>query len=160
MWTKYIMSVHLLRHCESIFNRYNIDDIDCGLTEFGKEQAAKICGEYDIVVCSPLKRCLETLQYSSIKTKKPIISAQVREYKKDKCDFLDGEEIVFETDADVKKRVEKVRKMIMDLKKQFKRILIVTHADFIWHLTARKDKETGEMFGQRADNGDIIEMSI
>ncbi len=59
--------VTLLRHAESEFNTgQNTDELDVGITERGKKQAAGITGHYDLVVCSTLRRTKQTLDHSQV----------------------------------------------------------------------------------------------
>ncbi len=157
------MSVNLLRHCESVFNKYGRDDINCELTEFGKDQASKLEGSYDLIIVSPLKRCRQTLLYSKINGGKVMFCDLVREYKVDMCDFLEGECVIFETEKDLLERVDKFKIMLKQLSADYKKILVVTHGDFIWYMTARRgvdSMDSEEKYGQGADNGEIIEYSF
>ncbi len=64
--------VTLLRHAESMANVANtmgkepINMYDAPLSDEGKQQASRVTGHYDVVLCSPMRRTRETLQNSSI----------------------------------------------------------------------------------------------
>ena len=81
------MKISYLRHCESSFNVNPVnDDIDCSLTDWGIEQAKTIVNEmddksFDLIVCSPLKRCRETLFYSQIRSNQVEINELFREIR-------------------------------------------------------------------------------
>lgn len=149
--------ITILRHCESI---YNIDpeskEIDCGLTEVGIRKAFDIVGSYDLVICSPMLRCLQTLAYSQIEYKKIIMSDACREYKQKYCDFLEDESIIVETEEELLLRVAEFKKYIKSLKNL--KILVISHADFLFWLTSYK--VNGEVFGKWLDNGEKIEVNI
>ena len=147
------MKIYLLWHAQSTFNKYKTDDIDCDLTEEGIKQAKKLEGYFDHVICSPLKRTMKTLNLSNIKYKSHEINDICREYKIDKCDFMEGEDIVFETKKELEDRIEKFRSYLLSLKK--KSILVVTHSDFIFNFT--KKIVDGEEFGVDAENAELIE---
>ncbi len=75
------MKVTFLRHAESIFNANLTSDKDCELTEKGNQQAHNTQGEYDIVICSILKRACETLEKSQIRYGRVIFTDLCREKK-------------------------------------------------------------------------------
>src|SRR6056297_4210217 len=52
------------RHGESEFN-IGIHGIDSPLTVKGIGQAKLLKGEFDLIICSPLKRCRQTLEFSN-----------------------------------------------------------------------------------------------
>ena len=58
---------------------------------------------FDLVICSPLKRTIQTLEYSNIKYKKIIYNKLFREFKTDICDFFEDEEIIYENEEDINK---------------------------------------------------------
>lgn len=53
--------------------------IDSPLSKVGVAQAKLITGEYNLVICSPLRRTLETLHYSNISYDELIINDNIRE---------------------------------------------------------------------------------
>jgi broad specificity phosphatase PhoE len=55
-----------LRHCQSVFNATGLQVPDIELSEAGKQHASTITGQFDIVICSPLKRARQTLELSRI----------------------------------------------------------------------------------------------
>jgi broad specificity phosphatase PhoE len=159
--------ISIVRHMESEFNKTNIDNINCGITEKGKDDAKKLSGHYDLVLVSPLKRCQETLQYSNITYDQKIIVDLLREYKVNRCDFLENEEIIFEIEKEIIMRINEFKTLLrgifegivegIKIKGNYKdiKILVISHGDFIWYLTS--EIEAGERFGQWLENGEMID---
>lgn len=149
------MKVTFLRHCRSIFNELNTSEKDCDLSEFGKSQAAELKGEWDIIVCSVMKRTRQTLKLSQLKGDRVFYTDLCREVKRDICDFLEDEnEKEKETDQQLTERVENFKRWMrfMFYKKgenpwtREPRILVITHADFVFELNGRtKYLENAEM---------------
>lgn len=142
-----------MRHAESLFNINLSNDRDVGLSDYGINQASNITGYYDIVICSPLKRCIETLKYSNIKYDKLIIEPIVREVIKDNCDLMINENEPYENENNVIKRIELFKQKLQLYKEQL--ILVLCHSDFIWYLTSYDIN--GERFGKYIDNAEVIE---
>lgn len=130
------MKVTFLRHAQSLYNQNNTSDKDCDLSDYGIEQAqAKdVSGNYDIVICSVMKRAQRTLQLSAIKYNSLIITELCREYKSTIGDFLHGEEYTLELIETFGKRINEFK----DFLKQFegKNILVVCHGDFMYCLNS------------------------
>ncbi len=147
------MKVTFLRHCRSIYNEKNDSDKDCDLAEYGKAQAAALTGEYDIVVCSIMKRARETLRLSQIKANKIVYSDLCREHKQTICDFLPDEDLADKESEEA--MVRRIRTFKAWMKKQWgasnKRILVVTHADFVYFLNN---------FTKYLDNGERMEIDL
>jgi broad specificity phosphatase PhoE len=136
--------VYFIRHGESTFNAYKSEEIDCGLTELGKKQCQNL-GErlrdirFELVIVSPLARALQTFEISKITYDRKEVNPLCREYKVENCDFLAGEEIVFEKEDDVKRRCLEFRSYIETL--ELNKIAVVCHADFIYYFTCRNNNE-------------------
>lgn len=147
------MKVTFLRHCRSIFNERNNSEKDCDLSEFGKEQAAALTGEYDVIICSVMKRTRETLARSQLKASEIHFTELCREHKQQICDFLEKENIEQkESEEDL---VRRIRAFKVWLKKRWgtsgKRILVVTHADFVYFLNG---------YTRYLDNAERMEIEI
>lgn len=126
------MKVAFLRHAISIFNELKTSEKDCELSEAGKKQAQTLEGNYDLVICSIMRRTKQTLAFSNIKYKELIYSATCREFRCDICDFLPHEdEKNLETRNDLDLRVKTFRELLNKYGSQGKRILVVSHGDFI-----------------------------
>jgi len=146
--------IHYIRHCESV---YNVDQhsqqLDCDLSSKGLEHAKTICNEfhYDLVLCSPMKRTLDTILNSQLKYNKLIQVENLRERKGAICDFKIGEEIVEESVSELLLRTESIKEMLRNINN--KKILIVGHADFFFYFTSKVIKD--EYFGTWLKNGEI-----
>jgi broad specificity phosphatase PhoE len=161
--------VLFLRHCESIFNATGVDEVglffyltvDCDLSEFGIQQAKQLSlgVVFDVIFCSPLKRCLSTLKYSSIQYKECKVENIFREYKLNHCDFLENEDFsILETESELQERVDKIKEYLKELNAKENSILIISHSDLIWNIT--KEKKEEEYFGKWLKNGEIINISM
>lgn len=158
------MPVYLLRHTESEFNVDPTSSVrDCGLTMTGRIAAGTLIqwpASVDVIVCSPLRRCRETLAEAPI----PVLSGsswlwfweELREVRRDPCDYLEGEEMVPESEEAVLERVRVVREWLALQPKQTS-VLLVGHADFFWYLTSWIAAE-GERFGVWLENGQLVQM--
>ncbi len=134
------MKVTFLRHAQSIFNANLTSDKDCDLTEKGKEQAAELEGEYDIVICSIMKRTCQTLERSKIQYGRVIFTDLCREKKVDICDFLEYEdETIKETEEELERRIERFTYFLKSQVSKYQSLLIVSHGDFI-HQFGKKSK--------------------
>lgn len=134
------MKVYFLRHAESIFNRYLVSEKDCDLTETGKEQASQVQGEYDVVICSTMKRACQTLENSKLKYGKVIFTDLCREKRVDICDFLPYEdEANKESDEDLEKRINTFIYFVKSQVSSYQNVLIVSHGDFI-HTLGKKSQ--------------------
>ncbi|CAF1012229.1 unnamed protein product [Adineta steineri] len=164
------MEVYLLRHAESEYNvdPVNNDFIDCSITSNGQQQAATLNvsqHSFDLILCSPLRRCRQTVDYSSLlepsSNTKFEICYLLREQIKAKCDLLEGEQtdiLIEESDESVEKRINELNEYLETLKStnfpNYKKILLVSHADFLWNLTSHKIEN--EKFGTWLNNCELI----
>lgn len=146
-----------MRHATSIYNQTKADIIDCELSQDGIKQASQLTGHYDLVITSPLKRSIQTLEYSQITYNERKVLDLIREYKTDKCDFLEGELIIKESEEDLKKRLDIFKDFVDYIIIKYNTILIISHADFIWYFTSKE--VDGERFGKWLDNCEYIEIN-
>lgn len=146
-----MQKIELLRHAQSLFNRYGIDERDCGITNQGREQASKIEGYWDLVICSPMRRCRETLEASQIKYGELKIEEMCRERRDSQCDFFYKEEVPKESVEELLERCSQFKNLLRELRKKYNTILVVSHSGFIWHLTSFLN-ENGHRIGWRLDN--------
>ena len=128
-------SIYFMRHAESLFNRYGSQEKDCAITSEGQQQASQVNGHYDLVVCSPMLRCRQTLSSSKITYDKIIYDVDCREHMTSNCDFLDHEEIKNESKNDLYTRINKLREKLLEYSKNYKKILVLSHYVFINHYT-------------------------
>ena len=132
------MEVSFLRHAQSIFNRDLTSEKDCSLTDLGIEQASKIKGTYDVIICSIMKRTKETLQYSQLNSKKLLFTDLCREIRRDICDFLEEEdETKQESEEEALKRIQKFKEFVREKTEKEDKLLVICHGDFI-HLLGKK----------------------
>ena len=164
------MEVYLLRHAESEYNAdpANNDSIDCSLTRKGEQQATalKLANHsFDLILCSPLRRCRQTVDYGAAPQGSPQTNVEIcvhlREQIKAKCDLLqdEGTDIVEEeTEESVRKRIQKLNDYLHSLRSTkfptCKKILLVSHADFLWNLTSHEVGD--ERYGTWLANGELI----
>ena len=148
------MKVIFLRHAQTNFNIGKSNCKDESVNEYGKVTCRKLTGHYSTIISSSMKRCLETLEYSQISYDKLIISDLCREHKTDLCDFKQDEPYVIESESELLERVVKFR----DYVKLIKPDLIISHADFIWHISSYNIK--GERFGKWVENAEFVEFEV
>lgn len=133
------MRIHVLRHAESVFNKYLRSEKNCDLTEEGRLQAKALEGYWDIVICSPLKRTRQTLGLSQIKYGELIETYLCREKRADICDFLEDEdETKKESDGELEERIQRFITFVKSKVSIHNSILIVAHGDFIHALGKRQ----------------------
>ena len=126
------MKVHFLRHAESIFNAVGTSEKDCDLSDKGKAQASEIQGDYDIVICSTMKRACSTLDHSRINYGRLIFTDLCREKKVDICDFLPHEdETVLETEKQLEQRIQSFLYFLKSQISPYNSVLVISHRDFI-----------------------------
>ncbi len=150
-----------LRHAESEFNRDpTIKTFDCGLSMAGKAQASLLGGDYDLVICSPLARAKRTLQLSKIVSPRVEFLDLAREVRTDPCDFLSGEVLRLETQDELTARVKKLRAVLETKIECHKRVLLLSHADLIWELTAEAFPSQEDPCGRKSDNPELIKNEL
>jgi broad specificity phosphatase PhoE len=129
------MKVTCLRHATSIFNETGVSDKDCGLSESGKAQARKLSGQYNVIICSMMKRCRETMYESAIFGDNVFNNWNCREWKKDICDFVgDEDESVAETEEELTARVNVFKEYVLNFANRGS-VLIISHGDFLQRFT-------------------------
>lgn len=125
------MSVTFIRHAQSTWNAYGDRSRNVGLSEHGIKQANNLDGEYDLVILSNLRRTKETLENSNIKYKTLYITPLCREILSGtEGDYLEDEEIYFESDYQIQNRIYNLYSYLLDCKKQHKNICVITHYCF------------------------------
>lgn len=149
--------IYLVRHGQSMAN-INIDDggYDSPLTLEGRNQARKIRLNVDLIICSPLRRTLETLYYSEIYGIKTVIEYDFRERQCEQADLLlikysnkDNSAILFEelhneSETQYNERIYNAAKKLYDMSLEYKRIAVICHGCVIQSLT-----------GLRLNNADV-----
>ena len=125
--------IYLIRHGESMWNRFQVMEYDVCLTENGHQQARNVMLNVDLVVCSPMKRAFETLMSSKISYKKVIYNQRAREEQNGLIsNYLSGENLYHE---DFDKRMDMFKEELKLLSREYKTIAVVTHHGVIHKLT-------------------------
>jgi broad specificity phosphatase PhoE len=137
------MLLYLIRHAESTFNRFASQEKDCPLTPEGIRQCHYLSGAFtpiyvDAVVLSPLLRAQQTYRFTTSLHRHTscVTSLLCREQVTDTCDVMEGEAFVEESDTVC---AERTRQFVQWLSQTFAPtscIAVITHADFIHHLTS------------------------
>lgn len=157
------MDIYFLRHGQSTFNENPKNDlIDCSLTLNGIEQVKQIDlssfpNHYSLVICSPLRRCLQTLQNSKLTYDQFEINDLFREIHSGcQSDLLnENENILIENEKDVQQRINKIKNYLLEKKQlNISNILIITHADLVWNLTSYDVND--ELFGTWLNNAQLF----
>ena len=164
------VEITLIRHAQTEFNvieesKHNDTErlsapnnfINCGLTQTGMFQCNALKFHFDLLIVSPMKRCLQTLEHSKIRYSQLITLDIFREYKTDFCDFMTDEETVNETEFEIINRTtasKEVLKYIMNHNKELRSIGIITHHDFIWYFTSEIIQN--ERFGTGLQNAEFV----
>lgn len=134
------MKVDFLRHAESIFNANLTSEKDCDLTQKGYEQALNVEGEYDVVICSIMRRTQLTLQNSKLKYGRVIYTDLCREKRQDICDYLPHEdEIDKESWEELEYRIKSFTYFLKSQVSPYQTVLVVSHGDFI-HAIGKRQK--------------------
>lgn len=132
------MPITLIRHAQSKFNAHGDVSPNVGLTEDGKLASFQnLKGEYDLVVCSTLRRARETLDHSDIKYKKVKFTGLCRELfdKNNPVNFYDGEDMTNETQEQLDIRVALFKEMLRNKASKYNNIAVISHHGFLHALT-------------------------
>ena len=120
-----------MRHAESTWNSIGDTSRDCPITDNGKNQSAHLQGDYDVVICSTLKRARQTLDNSNIKYKEVIFTDLCREWLTgNPPDYYSGEDIKYETKEELFDRINKLKELLKDIIKKGKTVCVMTHFCF------------------------------
>lgn len=133
------MKITFIRHAESEYNHavnnnlvlFDPKYINCSITSKGQQQAKLLNFKFDLLIMSILRRTHETYLHSNIETVFCQIEPLFREHRKDISDFIEGEEMIQETDEEIKNRVLLVSNYLKNLKEKYENVGIITHRDFI-----------------------------
>lgn len=109
----------IIRHARSELNEGITLIEDCNISEYGRNSAKDIIGDYDIVICSTLKRTQQTLRATKITFRE----IRFTEY----CN-----EIHDSTEEEIIKQLDLFKKYVATLPNV--KILIISHGLFIRRL--------------------------
>lgn len=132
------MPITLIRHAQSKFNAHGDTTPNVGLTDEGKLASSQnLKGEYDLVICSTLRRARETLDHSNIKYKKVKFTELCRECfdENNPINFYDGEDVYAETPLQLAIRVGLFKDMLRKKLVDHNNIAVISHHGFLHHLT-------------------------
>ena len=133
------MAVTLIRHAESTHNRFNDPTRNCPITDYGKIQASKLTGTYDLVICSTLKRARQTLDESGIQYGKVIFTDLCREVLDgNPVNLYNNEPNTTETAEQIRDRVEKVKTLLREMSAQYPKIAVVSHGVFLYYVCGHR----------------------
>jgi broad specificity phosphatase PhoE len=128
--------ITLIRHAESTYNSSGDRTRDCPLSGRGHRQAARISGNYDVIVCSSMKRSRQTLTSSKLAYREVIFTNLCREIiDKNPINSYPKEKISAETRKHIRARVAEFKSMIRNLAKSHSRIAVISHSGFLYELT-------------------------
>jgi broad specificity phosphatase PhoE len=127
-----VKTLYLIRHAESTHNAKKQEEPDenfynCGLTEKGKQQASAVQGPIDLLICSPLRRTLETYVHSKLAVKRLETMEELREWTiwGPSCMYDLESGVALETEKQFRERVSKAIQLIKQ--KPERRIALLSH---------------------------------
>ncbi len=157
--------LHFLRHAESTHNASHgeVEEVDADLSPLGEQQAMQVTGEFDLVLCSPMRRAKKTVELSQLKYKEIKFLPDSREVRFTTADLMEGEN--YALPETIENASERVERLIEQLKKELtsgKSILVSTHSAIIRLITSGNLLLDGEDDdgGIRIKNAEIIELNI
>lgn len=135
--------IFLVRHGQSLSNENpTLDFVDPCLTELGKKQASKVkLEDLDLIICSSMRRALETLHYSQLRSDELLITDDCREKV---CGNSDKKLLEFrdsETNEEFAIRMSKFASQLLNL--PHKKICVICHGCVIAALTGSYLKNCG-----------------
>lgn len=130
------MVVIFVRHAESTHNATGDTSRNVGLSERGKIDAKKLTVEYDLVICSTLRRTRETLDYSSVNYTDVIYTPLCREIRDtNPVNLYSGEENLAESRFEYTVRIAKFILLLEEMAIKYPKILVVSHGVFLGTIT-------------------------
>ena len=135
--------ITLIRHSTSTFNENGDLTKDCPLTQSGKNLAKNLKGEYDLVVCSSLKRARQTLDESNLIYKNVIFTDLCRELRDGTpINLFKGEsdDMLEESEESINKRLTEFKNLLKDYAKKYSSIAVISHFGFLYGLTKKHFK--------------------
>lgn len=127
-----------IRHAESYYNGSKREERDVGLNPAGILQAQKLNYDVDLVICSKLKRAVQTLHYSKIKYADVIYTSLCREIRNGHVTGLfPNEENIKDTKENILENIKELKKIILDAESNGKKVLVISHSMFLYELTKK-----------------------
>jgi len=153
--------VHFLRHAESTHNasKGEVEQVDADLSPLGEEQAREVKGEYDLVLCSPLRRTKRTVELSQLKYNEIKYLTDLREVRFTSAELMEGENYALpETTENASERVRRLKEQLKKELSSGRNILVATHSAIVRFITSAN--LDGGDDGIRVKNAEIIEFDI
>ena len=123
--------IRFIRHAQCTNNVDGNNDRDSPLTELGISQANQLSGEFDLVICSTLRRTRQTLDNSSIKYSQIMFTDLCREIMDGGGhNYYNNEVIKAETEEEYKERLSKFKKLLSEKLQTNQRIVVISHGCF------------------------------
>lgn len=119
--------IYLVRHAQSLANAGDNTTYDVPLTLPGRLQASNIVLNVDHVICSPMRRTIETLRYSSTNYSSWSINNLCRERICSIADTLLIERFEIESDEVYHKRLMNLAQYILSESEKYTSIAIFCH---------------------------------
>lgn len=121
-----------IRHAESTFNQRGDKSRNVPLTLNGIKQSEKLNGEYDLVICSTMRRARETLDSSKIKYGNLIFTTLCREILDgNPINLYNGEKEKIETEENINQRIHDFRQLLENYRKKYAKICVISHNSFL-----------------------------
>lgn len=129
--------IYLINHAQSTRDAgdFNTSDRNIPLTDVGCHQSKQLNFSFNILIISPLKRCLETYTNSNVKVGSVIVSELFREHVTTPNNLFEYEDFVYEMDEDFEQRVKESIEFLKKLDTPNINIGIITHNDYIEKFT-------------------------
>jgi len=153
--------IHILRHAQSTFNASKgaVDEYDAPITDLGRAQAETVCGHFDLVIISPMRRCHQTLDTSQITYDEKIVVEDAREMKSHFCDFKEGEIVVRETPEEMFARGQRLKKELIAHANTGKKVLLVAHNKTVFYMTSSWVQNEAQN-GVKPKNAELFEYEL
>lgn len=130
------MRISFIRHQRCYNHRedgtYNYNTINPPLTKSGIEGAALLKGEYDLIIISPMARCIETYAYSHLSGPREI-NALFREWRQGPGDFHnhDHPSVFCESPQELELRIAEAFTYLESLKGTYENVCVITHSEWM-----------------------------
>lgn len=130
------MTIYLIRHAQSQYNAFGTLVPNVELSEYGKTQASKLKGNPDLIIVSPLRRAIDTLNLSQIECDNILVTHLCKERLDGNIiNHFENDQPSIETDSEFEERIKKFKELLDEKSKIYKEIYVITHALFINALT-------------------------
>lgn len=132
--------ITLCRHAQSTYNAFGDTTRDCPITDHGKQHASEISGNYDLIICSTLRRARQTLDASSLVYKNILFTDLCREIRDgNPINLLSGEDKAVDNEnaEQISARVDNFLKLLREMSQKYNKILVISHGVFLGYLSGK-----------------------